>query len=169
MLRFFLKTLGLLGLVTSIDILASNPKTLAFAGILRPHPELSEPTIPTLQQKSAINNPLSTLRGTVVRKLAAKNSETWMAGGSEYYVLDVGNFPIEIEQRSALEGVILRPSETVESFAEYVGKSVEVRGYYVEAQPYVPQSPMESYPVDRNGNPLPTGAGFKVEAIAVLP
>lgn len=103
-----------------------------------------------------------TLTGTVIRKPWAKTAESWMAGGSEYYVLDVGD--AEVEERSAIEGVILRPSDKVlfDSFEQYINRRVEVTGEYVEARPYIPQSPMESYPTDINGNPLPTGAGFKV-------
>ncbi len=104
----------------------------------------------------------TTLTGTVIKKPWAKTAESWMAGGSEYYVLDVGDG--EVEERSALEGVILRPSDNVsfESFEEYIDRKVEVTGEYVEARPYIPQSPMESDPTDMNGNPLPRGAGFKV-------
>lgn len=112
-------------------------------------------------------NKLVTLSGVVLHKPAVKNAETWMAGGGDYYVLDVGN--AQIEERSASVGFILRTSETVSSdrFAEYVGKPVEIEGEYVAAQPYTPQNSIESYPMDMNGKPLPTGAGFKVYNIKV--
>lgn len=115
-----------------------------------------------MQQPSNTNCSETTLTGAIVRKPWAKTAESWMAGGGDYYVLDVGD--AEIEERSALEGVILRPSDRqyLESFDRYVGRRVEVTGEYVEAKPYVPQSPMESYPMDMDGNPLPRGAGFKV-------
>lgn len=116
-----------------------------------------------IQQQAVV-----TLSGVVIKKPWAKNAESWMAGGGDYYVLDVGD--AEIAERSAQEGVILRASEEIdmEQFEEYVDKRVEVEGEYVVAQPYVPESPMESYPTDLDGKPLPRGAGFKVHRIAVL-
>jgi hypothetical protein len=108
---------------------------------------------------------LVTLSGVVIKKPWTKNTESWNAGGGDYYVLDVGD--AEIRDRSAEEGVILRPSDAVSmaQFEEFVGRVVEVSGEYVAAQPYVPESPMESYPTDMEGNPLPRGSGFKVYQI----
>jgi hypothetical protein len=111
---------------------------------------------------------LVTLEGVVICKPAAKNLETWTAGGGEYCVLDVGD--AEIEQKTAEEGVILQPSSQVEKaqFFDHEGKRVQITGEYIEGQPYVPQSPLESYPTDMKGNPLPVGAGFQVQTITVL-
>lgn len=105
------------------------------------------------------------LTGVVLQKPWAKTEESWRAGGSEYYVLDVGE--AEVEERSAQEGVILRPSEgiTLDNFAQYIGKRVEVEGKYLPLEPYVPQSPMESYPMGPDGQPLPRGGGFQVLSI----
>ncbi|HIK13449.1 MAG TPA: hypothetical protein IGS52_24850 [Oscillatoriaceae cyanobacterium M33_DOE_052] len=105
------------------------------------------------------------LTGMVLQKPWAKTEESWRAGGSEYYVLDVGD--TEVEERSAQEGVILRPSEgiTLDNFAQYIGKRVEVEGKYLPLEPYVPQSPMESYPMGYDGKPLPRGGGFQVLSI----
>jgi hypothetical protein len=111
---------------------------------------------------------LITLTGRIIVKPWSKSAESWNAGGSEYYVLDVGD--VEIEQRSAEEGVILRSSDQVpmEKFAEYVGKSVKVTGTYVPAMPYQPKNPMESFPMDMNGQPLPRGGGFQVYSLTAL-
>ena len=106
-----------------------------------------------------------TLSGVVIKKPWTKNTESWNAGGGDYYVLDVGD--AQIGDRSAEEGVILRPSDAVSmaQFEDLVGSPVEVSGEYIAAQPYVPESPLESYPTDMEGNPLPRGSGFKVHQI----
>ncbi len=108
-----------------------------------------------------------TLQGTVLKKPATKSLESWVAGGSEYYVLDVGEAEV---QRSAEEGVILRPGEAVdgEALETAVGKRVEVEGVYVESQPYVAENEVESFPMDPDGKPLPRGAGFQVSTLRVL-
>ena len=129
-------------------------------------PNIEAKEIELMQVKNSSNCSQVTLTGIVIRKPWAKTSESWMAGGSDYYVLDVGE--AEIEERSAAEGVILRPSEQIpfDSFEEYVGRPVEVEGEYVAARPYIPENPFETYPTDMNGEPLPRGAGFQVCAIA---
>ncbi len=123
------------------------------------------PSIPMQVQES---HSLISLTGKVIEKPWSKSAESWIAGGGNYYVLDVGD--LEIEKRSAEEGVILRFSEAIafESFAEYVGEKVEIKGEYVDSQPYQPKSAYESYPMGMDGRPLPRGAGFKVYEIRVL-
>ncbi len=133
-------------------------------------PKIEAKEMDTAQKKQASNTNCSeaTLTGTVIRKPWAKTAESWAAGGSEYYVLDVGD--AEVEERSAREGVILRPSDSVafDSFEEYIDQRVEVIGEYVEAQPYIPESSLESYPTGMNGQPLPRGEGFKVCEIQIV-
>lgn len=136
------------------------------SGYLFTKSQLSQtPSITMEVQKS---NSLIYLTGTVIEKPWSKSAESWIAGDSNYYVLDVGS--LEIEKRSAEEGVIMRPSEAMafESFAEYVGKKVEIKGEYLESKPYQPKSAYESYPMGMDGRPLPRGAGFKVYEIRVL-
>lgn len=110
---------------------------------------------------------LHTLQGTVLKKPWTKSVESWNAGGSDYYVLDVGEAAV---QRSAEEGVTLKNSEAVQAaaFEAAVGKRVEVEGVYFEAQPYVPSDDTEQYPTDLDGKPLPRGAGFQVKALRLL-
>lgn len=108
------------------------------------------------------------LRGTVLKKPWSKSLESWNAGGSEYYVLDVGD--AHIAHRSAAEGVTLKPTEAVSenTLASMVGEQVEVAGTYVEARPYQPSEPTEQYPTDMDGKPLPRGAGFAVTSIKAM-
>ena len=108
------------------------------------------------------------LRGKVLRKPWSKSLESWNAGGSEYYVLDVGD--AQIAHRSAAEGVTLKPTDAVsaDTLASMVGKQVEVSGTYVQAKPYQPSQPTEQYPMDMDGKPLPRGAGFAVTSIKML-
>lgn len=129
-------------------------------------PDLPEPTSENNRAETQIKREtMVILTGVVLQKPWAKTEESWRAGGSEYYVLDVGE--AEVEERSAQEGVILRPSEgiTLDNFAQYIGKRVEVEGKYLPLEPYVPQSPMESYPMGPDGQPLPRGGGFQVLSI----
>lgn len=114
------------------------------------------------------NSQRVTLTGVVIKKPWMKNSESWNAGGGDYYVLDVGE--AEVADRSAEEGVILRASDAVsmEAFEEFLGDRVQVQGEYVAAQPYEPESPMESYPTDMEGKPLPRGSGFQVYQITAI-
>lgn len=111
---------------------------------------------------------LVTLEGKIIKKPWTQSLESWVAGGSDYYVLDVGNQ--KIEKRTAAEGVILRgsPEISVESFAKYVGKRVRIQGKYINSKPYSPKNPMESYPTDFNGKPLPRGGGFQVKSITEI-
>lgn len=120
-------------------------------------------TTDTVQSAGAV-----VLRGKVIQKPWSKSVESWNAGGSEYYVLDVGD--AEIAHRSAAEGVTLKPTEAVseDALASMVGKQVEVSGTYVEARPYQPSQPTEQYPMDMDGKPLPRGAGFAVESIKAM-
>lgn len=133
---------------------------------------LSPKSLPITQNNGLIVNKTAQkyvkLTGIIIHKNAVKNTETWIAGGSDYYVLDVGNSPIT--QRTAEEGVILRPSEiiTEKKLAEFVGKPVNIQGIYVPSRPYIPKYSWESYPMDFQGNPLPTGGGFKVYEINLL-
>ncbi len=136
------------------------------SGYLLTKSKLSQiPSIPMQVQES---HSLVSLTGRVIEKPWNKTTESWIAGGGNYYVLDVGD--LEIEKRSAEEGVILRDSKAIafESFAEYVGKKVEIKGEYVDSKPYQPKSAYESYPMGMDGRPLPRGAGFKVYEIRIL-
>ena len=127
-----------------------------------------------LSQKPQTKIQISTTRswvfltGKIIEKPGSKTSESWIAGGGNYYVLDVGE--LDIEKRSAQEGVILRPSDEVafEYLTKYVGEEVEIKGEYIDGKPYQPKSAYESYPMGMDGRPLPIGEGFKVYEIQVL-
>lgn len=140
----------------------------SITGSWSPKIEAQEMDRAQMKQPSHSNCSEATLTGTVIRKPWAKTAESWAAGGSEYYVLDVGD--AEVKERSAQEGVILRPSDrvTFDVFENYIDKPVEVTGEYVEAQPYIPESPLESYPTGMNGEPLPRGQGFRVCEIKII-
>lgn len=109
------------------------------------------------------------LQGTVLRKEWSKSYESWNAGGSEYFVLDVGD--ATLKERSAAEGVILRPSQqaSLDVFAKYVDKRVKVSGRFVAGKPYVPMDEGESYPLGEDGKPAVRGSGFVVSQIELLP
>jgi hypothetical protein len=111
------------------------------------------------------------IEGLVIRKEWSKTYESWDAGGSEYYVIQLDR-PCENHKT-----MILRPSDSVvfESFELFAGKRVAVRGSYMEPKPYVPQEgSMEPYPMrpasigsDRMV-PAPRGSGFKVQDIQTI-
>lgn len=128
----------------------------------------SEP--PPKRTPSARTSPASiVLEGTVIQKLWTKTYESWNAGGSEYYVLDVGGSPVEY--RTAKEGVILRPTEKVpfDVLGTYKGRRVRVVGQYVQAKPYTPSDSREQYPSALEpGGTLSRGSGFEVHGIETL-
>lgn len=162
MIEVNLKTWRMFSIVLSIFVGVVSGRS----GYLFTKSQLSQtPSITIEVQKS---NSLIYLTGKIIEKPWSKSAESWVAGDSNYYVLDVGD--LEIEKRSAKEGVILRTSEAIafESFAEYVGEKVEIKGKYVDSKPYQPKSAYESYPMGMDGRPLPRGAGFKVYEIRVL-
>jgi len=107
------------------------------------------------------------LCGEVTHKGWSKTLESWDAGGSDYYVLeidhdhDVDNADIH----GALHGnsIILRASSgslSVKDFSQWNGKHVCFRGAFVTAKPYTPSSPHEQYPIGMDGTALPRGSGF---------
>ena len=110
------------------------------------------------------------LHGTVIRKGWTKTGESWNAGGSEYYVLDVGE--AQIDQKTAKEGVILRPTDAVpfQVFEKLKGRRVAVRGRFVEGVPFVPPvDSMDQYPVRLDPTvPILRGSGFEVYEIDPL-
>lgn len=116
------------------------------------------------------------LEGTVIRKPWTKTGESWNAGGSHYFVLDVGG--AVIPHRSAREGVILRPSDSVpfNAFERFRDHRVAVDGRFVEGKPWTPreadrymQHPvLQTHPVTGEVIPLRRGSGFQVFKIARL-
>jgi hypothetical protein len=104
------------------------------------------------------------LTGTVQHRMAAMNDETWMAGGGDYYVLDVGTAPVK--DKTSDVGVILKPSTTVtaDDLGKLDGQTVEVHGVYVA--PTTPtKAPEGAFPMGANGGPAPSGGGFAVSTI----
>ncbi len=115
------------------------------------------------------------LKGTLIRKGWSKTGESWNAGGSHYYVLDVGS--AVISHRTAKEGVILRPSDRVpfEDFERFKDHRVAVVGRFVEGKPWTPggveveQHPMPvTTPVAGDAIPPRRGSGFQVFKITRL-
>jgi hypothetical protein len=101
--------------------------------------------------------------------------ESWNAGGSHYYVLDVGG--MAIPHRSARERVILRPFEGVplSVFDQYNSQRVAVEGRFVEGGLWTPTvSSMEQHPVPPLNpvtgevSPIRRGSGFQVLRISPL-
>ena len=81
--------------------------------------------------------------------------ESWDAGGSDYYILEIVDKP----------SIILRPSEqiTFADFGEFAGKRVEIVGRLVERQPWRPND-LEQYPEGETTR----GVGFRVEQVSEL-
>ena len=116
-----------------------------------------------------VHESASTITGTVVHKEWTMTAESYNAGGSDYYYLDVGQ--AEADGRSAdvglTLGVLLLPSPAVPAseLAHWIGMRVRVTGAYVQAHP-VTLRPDEQAPLGPDGKPLPRGAGFEVEHIS---
>ncbi len=148
----------------------SERKTHAPWNRVSPVPQSDEPS-----PKSQAKADTVVLEGTVIRKPWAKTMESWDAGGSHYYVLDVGG--MAIPHRSAREGVILRPSEGVpfSVFDRYKSQRVAVEGRFVEGSPWTPpvgsveQRPMPAVdPITGKVAPIRRGSGFQVLRITRL-
>ena len=107
------------------------------------------------------------ISGSILLKPWSKTQESWIAGGGEYYVLDVGG--ADIVEYSAEEGVIMRFEEDViaDRFKLLVGKKVELTGNFIPNKP-TKVDPFSQYPVDVHGDPLPSGAGFNVHSFRLL-
>ncbi|NES66321.1 MAG: hypothetical protein F6K24_14180 [Okeania sp. SIO2D1] len=170
MIQVQLTTWRVLSIVLSLFVaIISGTSGYLFAKLkLSQKPQTQTQTQTQTQIQISAHRSSIYLTGIVIEKPWSKTSESWIAGDGNYYVLDIGE--LEIEKRSAEEGVILRASEAIafESFAEYVGKKVEIKGEYVEGKPYQPKSVYESYPMGMDGRPLPRGAGFQVYEIKEL-
>ena len=109
---------------------------------------------------------IHSLKGTIILKPWTKSSESWNAGGSSYYVLDVGG--AKIMEFSAKEGVIIRFDEGVssEEFENLIGKRVELTGHYVPKETVT--KPLGQYPRGIDGKPKPRGSGFKVQSFKLI-
>lgn len=122
---------------------------------------------------ATVINAGQTLTGVVIRKDWTKSTESWNAGGSEYYVLDVEGAALPPGGQSAKEGIILRPSDSVpfERFANFVGRRVTCRGDFVAGEPYIPpkdsvdQMPASLDPITGKTEHPIVGAGFRVRDI----
>ena len=128
--------------------------------------QTTDTTIETIETIES-DRELVILSGELIEKPWSKSVESWMAGGGDYYVLELDEDSLE-EADDATP--ILRGSDAVpwESFADYEGLRVEVEGEFIEPEPYEPSSPMEQYPIDMEGRPLPRGGGFKVYSIRAI-
>ena len=107
------------------------------------------------------------ISGSILLKPWSKTQESWIAGGGEYFVLDVGG--ADIVEYSAEEGVIIRFEEDVieGGFKLLVGKKVELTGNFIPNKP-TKVDPFSQYPVDVHGDPLSSGAGFNVHSFRLL-
>ena len=104
---------------------------------------------------------------SIILKPWSKTQESWIAGGGEYFVLDVGG--ADIVEYIANEGVIIRFENDVieDRFKSLVGKKVEPTGNFIPNEP-TKVDPFSQYPVDDHGNQLPSGAGFNVHSFILL-
>lgn len=117
---------------------------------------------------------LEVLTGVVIRKEWSKSYESWNAGGSEYYVLEIENPESLPSKRMARQVVVLRPSASVpfERFADVVGKRIRCRGVFVPGAPYTPSkdsveqmpSPVTDPMTGKAAYPI-RGSGFQVHSI----
>jgi hypothetical protein len=151
-------------LVTLVLLLACPSPSANPEPAVPPKPYDAPPGVPgELMNAPAVRS--GTLEGTVIKKAATMSAEAWMAGGGEYYVLDVGS--AAVADRTADVGVILRPTELVSAaeLDKLVGQRVVVEGTYVSAHPAGPMPADVQYPMGPDGQPAPTGAGFEVSSI----
>lgn len=90
---------------------------------IQPIPPVEEPPLETVEMPQTV-----TLIGKVIHKPWSKSMESWLAGGSEYCILEVAPSPAQV---LPFEGTIyLRPSDTVNlmQIAKHSGGMVQVTG-----------------------------------------
>jgi hypothetical protein len=118
--------------------------------------------------------PLESLTGVVIRKGWAKTGESWIAGGSEYYVLKVEGSELLSDKRTAKEGVILRPSKAIpfDHFTNFVGRTVKCLGVFAAGTAYIPPADRVGQVPSPDRNPFTgeidhpiRGSGFQVYVI----
>lgn len=112
---------------------------------------------------------LETVCGELVLKGWSKTFESWNAGGSNYYVLNLDSGD-RLSAAPDLMTVILRPTPEfplmrIDELDVGSPGHACVVGEYVEGTPYVPQHPWEQYPIDGFGNPASRGSGLRVHNI----
>ena len=111
------------------------------------------------------------MTGVVIEKIGSRSVESYIAGTSPYYVLDMGD--VEPRDRSAAEGVILRPTTQAGELAlrRTIGQRVRVEGYTVRSRRDAP-APDRTWegevPVDASGAPLARGGGVVVTKLELL-
>lgn len=108
------------------------------------------------EQESSKEHKMFTVCGKIVYKPWTKSMESYMAGGSDYFILDVKGF--KNEDVPKFSGVIyLRPSAqvTFEELKKYTNKNVEIRGIHdvprrKAAKPKTPNGnePIEQKPAE---------------------
>lgn len=109
---------------------------------------------------------IATLRGEVVRKPPPKTGLSPNGDDREYYVLDVGGETLPAGRRSAVEGVILQPSQIVpaETFEKHKTRRVVVEGVFVAGKPHkAPADGARKRPGVKK--PVLRGSGFRAYAI----
>lgn len=110
-------------------------------------------------QPAASATSSKSMQGQVEKKPWSKSTESWHAGGSDYFVINVDG-----------QSIILRPSDQVSEadLEAAVGKTVRVTGKEVPYEPYEPKHPGEQYPTGPDGKPLPRGGGIRVLSLDIV-
>lgn len=112
-------------------------------------------------EKPPIKDRIYVLQGKVVQKFWTKSMESWLAGGSDYCILDITGFN---NPENPVSGAIyLRASEHLSypDIRQYDGKFVEIRGVHdVPKITVTPDTMKGQYPVGPDGKPqAPSGSG----------
>ena len=143
--------------------------------------------IKKIEPSSAGDTATNTLAGVVIEKRAnVRSFESWNSPSDPYYVLDMGDVTETYVdgtnrwQEIRKQHVTLRPSDNVstEKLSGIRGKQVQLRGRYVEGEPYKPADHAEQVPMEPKirttsdgtldlvgSRPARRGSGFVVEEI----
>ncbi|MEK7484430.1 MAG: hypothetical protein AABZ60_08875 [Planctomycetota bacterium] len=118
-------------------------------------------TLSLIEKPIAKKDKIYVLQGKIVQKFWTKSMESWLAGGSDYCILDTTGF--YNKENPVSRAIYLRPSEylTYNDIRQYDGKIVEIRGVYdVPQLTITPDTMKGQYPVGPDGKPeAPAGSG----------
>lgn len=131
--------------------------------------QAGQPDVEPKFYPAARNEPL-VMRGHVVHMGWTKSTESWNAGGSDYYILEREGVPVSDAHEAR---IIMRPTPafpSLENFQIFAGKRVEIPGRAAGHIAFVPD-PFSQFPSDPSygdTGKVSRGGGILVDAVEVL-
>jgi hypothetical protein len=142
----------------------NQPESVRFEGA-GGKPVIRAPT----DSYAAVNDDVVLRTGRVEHKGWTKSFESWMAGGSDYFVLACDPSPADGKQE--MERLILRPTRAhpFSSFYDLLDRRVEIHGRQAACVVFTPNYYREQVPeFHRSDGKVVTGGGLLVDSTKEL-